>query len=460
MYSSEYIEKYKISDSEYFFSGAYSYASGERALLFNNQRGTSVLLNASLLQQIKEGVISEALQFKLMQRGFIDENAVAGQIEEAKEHISPIYFMIDLTTLCNLSCRYCFRKHDNNEQVIVSVEIFDRILEYIKGYCFANHIGSIVIQPWGGEPLIVWDKIVYIYEYFSQTSINVKIQVETNAVLLTEAIVKEASIKNIEFSVSLDGGAFIHNSQRPLKKGGGSYDDVMRGLALLNKPVGIVAVCTHYTYEHLEEVLSFFQSELQLGRIKLNIVKDNPNIESCALCFQPEEIPVFERKLLETIVEMAENGHPITESNIVSRLHNLLDGRASNFCHSRGCQAGNFFLSFDRFGNITPCDLTDFEDLRFSSVYDDPALLPQRVSVFKSHNAFFKIESDECPVCQWYFFCRGGCPAARKYKKQVRKKDEVECIRNRILYPLLIQLILEKPHLIGMLTNQELTIVE
>ena len=107
-----------------------------------------------------------------------------------------------------------------------------------------------------------------------------------------------------------------------------------------------------------------------------------------------------------------------------------------------------------------PCDLTDFEDLRFSSVYDDPALLPQRVLVFKSHNAFFKIESDECPVCQWYFFCRGGCPAARKYKKQVRKKDEVECIRNRILYPLLIQLILEKPHLIGMLTNQELTIVE
>lgn len=122
----------------------------------------------------------------------------------------------------------------------------------------------------------------------------------------------------------------------------------------------------------------------------MNIVKDNPNIESCDLCFQPEEIPKFERKLLTTIVEMAERGHPIAESNIVSRLHNLLDGRASNFCHSRGCQAGNSFLSFDRFGNITPCDLTDFEDLRFSSVYDEPALLSQKISSFRSHNTFLR----------------------------------------------------------------------
>lgn len=460
MYTSEYIEKYEIAGSGYFFSGAYSHTSGERTLLFNSQKGTSLLLSASLLQQIKKGVINEALQFKLMQRGFIDEDGVAVQVGEVKDHISPIYFMIDFTTSCNLKCRYCFRKHDDYGQNVISTETLSRILEYIEDYCLANHIGGIVIQPWGGEPLIVWDKIVYIYEYFRRTSINVRIQVETNAVLLTEAIVREASLKNIEFSVSLDGYALVHDSQRPLKKGGGSYDYVMRGLGLLKKPVGIVAVCTHYTYEHLEEVLSFFQSELQLKRIKLNIVKDNPNIESCDICFQPEEIPKFERKLLTTIVEMAERGHPIAESNIVSRLHNLLDGRASNFCHSRGCQAGNSFLSFDRFGNITPCDLTDFEDLRFSSVYDEPALLSQKISSFRSHNTFFKMEADECRVCQWYFFCRGGCPAARKYKKQLRKEDEVECIRNRTLYPLLIQLILEKPHLLGALTNQELIIVE
>lgn len=82
MYTSEYIEKYEIAGSGYFFSGAYSHTSGERTLLFNSQKGTSLLLSASLLQQIKKGVINEALQFKLMQRGFIDEDG--GQVKSEK----------------------------------------------------------------------------------------------------------------------------------------------------------------------------------------------------------------------------------------------------------------------------------------------------------------------------------------------------------------------------------------
>lgn len=56
------------------------------------------------------------------------------------------------------------------------------------------------------------------------------------------------------------------------------------------------------------------------------------------------------------------------------------------------------------------------------------------------------------------FFCAGGCVSMRLLESKVSEPNSPDCIRNRIIYPKLIELILNEPHLISLMTNGVISI--
>lgn len=74
--------------------------------------------------------------------------------------------MIDLTTRCNLNCKYCFRDVNNPENYkSISKEMLNEICKYIFDYCTKHEVKKISIQPWGGEPLLEMEKIKWMYDF-------------------------------------------------------------------------------------------------------------------------------------------------------------------------------------------------------------------------------------------------------------------------------------------------------
>lgn len=424
--------------------------------LFQPQNATSVLLDKTLADTIQNGEISAELLSKFSQRGILFP--YPDQVENI-DNKKPYLFMIDLTNTCQNRCLYCFRKLEQGKHIEDTQLI--GILNYIIQYCKINNLQQISIQPWGGEPLLEWERIKYIQDCIQKNGVKARIIIETNGIAITPQMAKELFERNISISVSIDGHETIHNAQRPLCNSEGSFKVTLRGYHLLQEAgyenkIGIVCVITKKSLPHIKEIIRFFAFDLQASRVKINIIKDSEQLSDKGLALNETDIENFDDQLYNAILELNQQGISFGEAGIVERLHNLLDRKIINLCSSRGCQAHHRIFSFNMEGNIYPCDQIDTNIYQLGNI-NQKIEMTQLISQQKDNPFYKQTDFTECKDCLWWYFCKGGCTAMRLLKKT--NIDKTECRRNQNIYPKLIQLILNYPNLISSITNNEIEIV-
>ncbi len=439
----------------YRFSGAYLF-SGEKYSYLLNPNGSSILVNNALMPNIEQQKPDEDVMFKLIQRGFID--VPNGLTCNCEEQILPKFFIFDLTQACNFRCVYCFR-HLDKQAGTISKENIIAISNYIIDYCKTHNQKDICIQPWGGEPLLAFDKIMLMDDIFKSNGLKPLISIETNGALITEKLAEDASKRNIRLGLSIDGIEHIQNKQRPQLNGKNSFEPLMKGIEILRKfdnlkNFGVVTVLTNQSFPYLAEIMDFFAKELKIRVFKLNLIKDNPVMQDKGLCLSESQISESQKIVVKKLIELNQQGYEITELNVQEKLQNLLLRSKSNICISRGCMGGTKMIAFDQDGLIYPCDITDYKEEAIGSVHDSQDLITLVEKAKKTTDFFNKKHSDTCDSCPYHAFCGGGCTTAIKYKLgNVEGIDHQECMANRSLYPELINLILTHPNIITPLTR-------
>lgn len=460
----KYIEPFNVSPEIGDFIGAYIVTKGEFSFLLNSKNGCSIILETILTNQILCHTISEELAFRLIQRGLItNKNSMAPIVDE---HIQPTFFIFDLTQACNFRCVYCFR-HLEDKVTTISDDNLDAIVKYIINYCKKYHIKDFCIQPWGGEPLIAFEKIKRMDDAFKDAGLNPLISIETNASLITEQLAEEASKRNIRLGISIDGYSDIQNMHRPLMSGAPSFNKMKKGVEIISrfenlKNYGVVCVLTSKSFPYLSDIIEFFGTELKIKCFKLNLIKDNPVMKDAQLCLSEEQIIAAQNILIDKLVDLNNRGFEITELNVQEKLMNLLVRSKSNICTSRGCMGGTKMIAFDQDGRIYPCDVTDYKEESIGNVHISGDLIELVKAAKIANNDFFaKKHSDICNKCPFWFFCKGGCTTAIKYKLgKVEGVDNQECLANLSLYPRLINLILTNPEAITALTRNRIKIFD
>ncbi len=452
----EKIDGYVLEQSAFTFHASFVYHSNGAKILVNGKSGSIFVCDEPVLEEIRQGQPSDDLQFKLIQRGFASLQGRVNAFESAPETL-PQFFIIDFTRACNLRCVYCFR-HLENGLATISPRMLDAVLDYLFRYATAHHIKDIYIQPWGGEPLMAFDRIRQLHKRLADSGLHFEISMETNACLVTESIARELREMNIRVGVSLDGLAAIHNSQRPTVTGKPSFDRVRRGIENLwnagyRDELGFVTVLTGNNKHFLPEILEFYTSELGIHKFKLNVVKDSPNLQNKSLCLTPVEYGELQTHLLQKLVELNKKGYRITEFNVRDKLLNLLIRGKTNICISQGCLGGIKLIGFDQQGHIYPCDLTDLPEFSIGTIYDGD-LISMIENARRTNEFFTHKRSVACSDCPWWFYCKGGCTSSLKYRKnKIEGVDPFECAANRKLYPALLDLIENNPEMIEPLTQ-------
>lgn len=453
--NSEIIPEFYIEKSNFTFHPTHVFSNNGNRILINSKLGTIFVCDDHILNQIKSKRLSDDIQFKLIQRGFasISENDTFKSIPE----ISPKFFIIDVTRACNLRCSYCFRNLDDKVSTI-SAEMLEKIIEYVINYAKQNRISEIHIQPWGGEPLIAFDRIAQMHRLLNESNIKFQISVETNGCLVTKKMAERLNEMNIGVGVSLDGLPITHNSQRPTMSDGPSYNMVYRGIKNLwdagyKDKLGIVTVLTQNNKKYFNDILDFYTQELKINKFKLNIVKDSPNLKDKNICLTPDEYAELQLNLLNKLIKLNKAGYKITEFNIRDKLLNLLVRGKMNICISQGCLGGIKLIGFDQTGHIYPCDLTDYPEFSIGTIEDGDLI--SLISASQKTNEFFNPKhSPLCTDCAWWFYCKGGCTSALKYRNnKIEGVDKFECNVNRKLYPVLLNLIENESELLEPLIN-------
>ena len=157
----------------------YSYLLGKN--------GCSMIVDEYLLNCLKNKDISENFKFKLLGHGL--GKLKTPKTKTVKINDKNIYFVIDVTKRCNFNCLYCFRDLSDN-RVIDNDKLKD-ICNYILKITKERKLKNVKVQVWGGEPLLAFNKLEYIYNFFKDTSINLAIDVETNGSLITDDLAKK-----------------------------------------------------------------------------------------------------------------------------------------------------------------------------------------------------------------------------------------------------------------------------
>ncbi|WP_433245111.1 FxsB family cyclophane-forming radical SAM/SPASM peptide maturase [Streptosporangium sp. CA-135522] len=153
-------------------------------------------------------------------------------------------FILKVHSRCNLSCDYCYvyEMADQSWQrrpTVMSPEILEQAARRIAEHAVAHGLDEVEIVFHGGEPLLAGAP----YLDRAATTLRrvipcrVRMTVQTNGLLLSDAMLRVLAEHEISVGVSMDGGREAQDRHRVYASGRGSYSRVAARLRkLLDEP--------------------------------------------------------------------------------------------------------------------------------------------------------------------------------------------------------------------------------
>ncbi|XXF79983.1 anaerobic sulfatase maturase [Myxococcaceae bacterium GXIMD 01537] len=172
--------------------------------------------------------------------------------------------------VCNLDCKYCFFLSKDRLYPNSTFRMSDEVLErYVRQLLEAHGEPEVNVAWQGGEPTLMglefFQRSVEYVEKHRRPGQRVAYSIQTNGTRLDEAW--GAFLKQHRFLVglSVDGPREMHDAYRVNKGGAGTFDEVMRGLAVLKRNgVDFNILCTVHAAneQHPLEVYRFLRDGL------------------------------------------------------------------------------------------------------------------------------------------------------------------------------------------------------
>jgi uncharacterized protein len=151
-------------------------------------------------------------------------------------------FILKLHARCNLNCDYCYMYRTGDRSWVSRPKVMPRAVIHWSSQRIAEHVRGhgldrVEVALHGGEPLLagpaVLADVATELRQALPSSTTLDLVVQTNGVLLDEALLDVLSAHRIRVGVSVDGTAETHDRHRRHANGKGSYEQTAHGLRLL-----------------------------------------------------------------------------------------------------------------------------------------------------------------------------------------------------------------------------------
>ena len=216
------------------------FRSKDKEILLYNSGSSSFLQfgeeSFEILSHIKENPNMDLsskpnLYFQLRLGGFLVENGADDDLVRilkmnrlASNYASnELNLTIAVSMMCNFNCDYCYEQ--NRTSLVMSEATAEALVLFIKKH---KHLNKINVVWYGGEPLLVFDKVKSLSRKIQGLGLEYEAQLVTNGYLLTpEIIASFDEMKISHLQITIDGIKETHNRRRYLKCGGDTYIRIM-----------------------------------------------------------------------------------------------------------------------------------------------------------------------------------------------------------------------------------------
>jgi uncharacterized protein len=340
---------------------------------------------------------------------------------------------------CNLNCEYCFYLE---KQALFAADEKYRMSDKVLSAFITNYITSqptpVVEFVWqGGEPTLLgidfFKRVIELQKPFKgQKTITNSLQ--TNGTLLTAEWCQFLKKNNFMVGISLDGPKEVNDRYRRDRKGNGSFDQIMRGLNLLQEhkvEYNVLACVARETVKSPLDVYRFLRAE------GVEFIQFTPVAERA---FDVRDAPTGLRLAGPAVLDKKDHQGDITPWSVIPEEYgdfliaiyeewvrhdvgtvfvmnfewvlNAWIGNPSPVCvHAKQCGRS---IVIEHNGDVYACDHCVYPQHRLGNILADA--LPAMVQ--KSLDSGFGISKETalprwCQECEVLPACQGGCPKHR-----------------------------------------------
>lgn len=322
------------------------------------------------------------------------------------------------TFACNLSCVYCYQEpFAPLSGGIISVEHIAALFAYIDRF-HLDEEPRPYLTLFGGEPLVDaganHDRIERILAAAEERRLGVAVVTNGFAIEAYLAQLSRSLIREVQ--VTLDGPPIMHDRRRPLAKGGGTFEQIARGIDALvaaNIPVNLRIVVDRENLLTLPALATLAEQHGWLDRpesaFKTQIGR-NYELFGCASRQGREKL--FDRlELWTSYVALAEE-NPVLRRFHQPRLHGMRHlAQTGEFpvANFDGCPATKKEWAFGPDGGVYGCTATvGHAKHRLGTFAPDIARDNEAIERWRNRNVF---SIPECQTCSVAPVCGGGCGA-------------------------------------------------
>lgn len=319
-------------------------------------------------------------------------------------HNLKYYHLVILPTIeCNLRCWYCFETHVKGR---ISDEIKKRIIKHIQKKIDKNEIDSILLDFFGGEPLLNFTEDAYplakkVQEIMGNNNLPFSTFFTTNGTLIDKGIINKLSEINPSFQITLDGCKERHDKIRFYKSNArGSYEDIIKSIHLINTNIPESKLNIRINYD-----------EQTLSRID-DILNDLNDLDRSRIEIHFERIwqvpgKVENRKLIDMINLFSLNGFHVS----------YLNWRKDS-CACKADRKNEAAINYD--GSVYKCTGRDFVSEKREGVLLENGDIQWKQDIEKRfEKATF--ENKKCLSCKMLPVCMGPC--SQKISELKDKED-------------------------------------
>lgn len=323
-------------------------------ILLNVDMGSWIVMSKEELERYDAGLFNEVEMETLYLKGLaLDDQGELVTLDFPKAAEFPSVVVVNITTLCNLRCKYCFADCGPTEGEFMTDDVMERIITEM--YKMPTPLVTFELQ--GGEPLCFLEgmkKFIEISEVLREKyNKRAQYRTVTNCTLVSDEFIELAKKYDIKVGISIDGPKDMTDSVRIREDGSGAFDDIMIGIKKMTSNGVDVdgAVCTigQHNCNYPEEIVDFFaEHDISFKPRPANIL--GREITSNTTTKKGEWVDTYKKMYHRSKLKDIENfSIHIFEENVYSPIRDYI-------CLRYPCGAAREVISVNPNGDVFPCD--------------------------------------------------------------------------------------------------------
>lgn len=339
---------------------------------------------------------------------------------------------LNLTSECNLSCKYCWNDKGSysgdgfsKEEAKTPLRNCDMKPEVAEAavdmlLSLRGEETSLVVDFYGGEPLLNLETLLHTVKYCKakedECGVTFAYLLATNGTLLTPDLSKTLIDLGVQIALSIDGPKEVHDHNRPFANGNGSFESILANLEnmpedIRKKLVGRSTVTPRFPhmadlYKNLKD-LGFERMEIFESEDACHKITDTRKDLFFSSDSDREVLYKEYEKLAQIFIDEVLEGKLNYAKTFFNRFFKLMQRLYYNEELTGGCPAATGQLAVSSDGKVYPCtSFLGIEKFCLGNVTQEIDTKVYEDFIAKINERFKK-----CSECEFYSVCKtsGSC---------------------------------------------------